>query len=79
MCTVLFIMFYIFTYYIDATLLHYIQLYCPSVTHCDYVITFSVKVRFQIRDNFWILIFFCEISKHACLTSCRVLVFSRGG
>ena len=33
----------------------HLQLDCPSVRHWDYVITFAVEVRFQIRDQFWII------------------------
>ena len=64
-----------------------IQPDCLSVRHWDYITTSAVEVRFQIRDQFcipqknytrhvtWI---FCETSKHAWLTMCRVLVFFRG-
>ena len=65
-----------------------IQLDCPSVRHWDCVITVAVEVRFQIQDQFWIpqgklhracyLNFVCKTSKHARLTSRRILVFSRG-
>ena len=51
-----------------------------------YIITFAVDVQFHIRDQFWIiqpklhgacfLDFFCKISKHTCLTSRRILMFS---
>ena len=51
-----------------------------------YLISFAVEVRFQIQDQFWIphqklhraFCWIFETPKHACLTSRRVLVFSRG-
>ena len=56
-----------------------LQLDCPSVTNWGVVITFAVKVQFQIRDQFWIpqpklhgalYLFFCKISKHASPQKC---------
>ena len=58
-----------------------------QVRHWDYVITFTVRVRFHTRPVLdsssnirrgMLLRFFCKTSKHARLTSRRVLVFSRG-
>ena len=64
-----------------------LQLRCSSVRHWDYVITFTIEVRFKIWDQFWVpqgklhgayvTWIFCKTSKCASLTMRHVLVFSR--